>query len=173
MLRQFWPSEKIKAWEKELFPDGLSEDGNDATSNLICLTQTLHNWWNRGVFALKPIALSEDKRTLKIQFFWQREVLDKQPKMSLLTEPPSTQGLDGVTAANGARAKFLNVHGRLAKSGDIFELTTDNPEIRPLPSFQLLEMQWFLQRVLGMAGAAEVDEDVLDEDSDDISRYSS
>jgi hypothetical protein len=54
-------------------------------------------------------------------------------------------------------------------SGDIFELKIDNPEIRPLPSFQILEMQWFLQRVLGMAGAAEVDEDLLDEDEDDIS----
>jgi hypothetical protein len=40
-----------------------------------------------------------------------------------------------------------------------FEITTDNPEVRPLSSIALLEMQWFLQRVIGMAGAADVEED--------------
>ena len=43
---------------------------------------------------------------------------------------------------------------RLIKSGDIFELKTDDAIARPLPSFQLLEMQWFLTRIVGMAGAA-------------------
>ena len=40
------------------------------------------------------------------------------------------------------------------KSGDFFKLKTDDAEARPLPSFALLEMQWFLTRVVGMAGAA-------------------
>lgn len=39
----------------------------------------------------------------------------------------------------------------IAKSGDIFELTTDDFDARPLPSVKLLEMQWFLARVTGMA----------------------
>lgn len=34
-------------------------------------------------------------------------------------------------------------------------MITDNPRARPLPSFELLEMQFFLQCISGMAGAAE------------------
>ena len=43
---------------------------------------------------------------------------------------------------------------REIESGEIFELTTNNPETHPLPSWELLEMQWFLQRVVAMSGAA-------------------
>jgi len=44
----------------------------------------------------------------------------------------------------------------------------DDPIKKPLPSFELLELQWFLQRVQGMAGAADVnwEEPWLDTDSD-------
>ncbi|KAK9489245.1 hypothetical protein V1508DRAFT_458612 [Lipomyces doorenjongii] len=38
--------------------------------------------------------------------------------------------------------------------------TTNDPTTKPLPSFQLLEMQWFLQRVAGMAGAADSEEEI-------------
>jgi hypothetical protein len=48
---------------------------------------------------------------------------------------------------------------RRIKSGDLFELKTDDPDARPLPSMKLLEMRWFLQRVMGMAGAADELED--------------
>lgn len=40
----------------------------------------------------------------------------------------------------------------LIKSGEIFEIKTDDAVERPLPSFKLLEMRWFLDRVIGMAG---------------------
>jgi hypothetical protein len=57
---------------------------------------------------------------------------------------------------------------KLIKSGEFFELQTDDAIAKPLPSFKLLEMQWFLTRVVGMAGAAvPYDEDWGDEDSDD------
>lgn len=41
------------------------------------------------------------------------------------------------------------------KNGDIFEIKTYTPEARPLSSFKLLEMQWPLQRVIGMVSAME------------------
>ncbi|KAE8445098.1 hypothetical protein EG329_013700 [Mollisiaceae sp. DMI_Dod_QoI] len=43
------------------------------------------------------------------------------------------------------------------ESGDYFKFQTDDPKTKPLPSFQLLEMQWFLQRIQGMAGATDFD----------------
>ncbi|PLN79766.1 hypothetical protein BDW42DRAFT_194898 [Aspergillus taichungensis] len=46
-------------------------------------------------------------------------------------------------------------------SGDEITLQTDNPEIRPLPSVELLAMQWMLNRVKAISGAADISEDEL------------
>jgi hypothetical protein len=51
--------------------------------------------WNRGLFALKPLKLSHDRKTLTVQFFWQ--VLSNyeiDSEVDLLTETPSSKGLD-------------------------------------------------------------------------------
>ena len=42
------------------------------------------------------------------------------------------------------------------KSGQLLEMRTDNPEKRPLPSMALVEMQWHLQRIMDVAGAADM-----------------
>jgi len=54
------------------------------------------------------------------------------------------------------------------KSGDTFALTTFNPITHPLPSFELLEMQWHLNRIVSMSGAA----DIYDDDDDDDDHHS-
>jgi hypothetical protein len=46
--------------------------------------------------------------------------------------------------------------GPLYKPGQLLEITTDGQVKRPLPSMALLEMQWFLHRIMGMAGAADL-----------------
>jgi hypothetical protein len=43
------------------------------------------------------------------------------------------------------------------ESGQRIKIHTDDPDKKPLPSFELLELQWFLQRIQGMAGAADID----------------
>jgi hypothetical protein len=48
----------------------------------------------------------------------------------------------------------------------MFTFTTKDPQNLPLPSLELLEMQWVLQRLVGMCGAAEWPS--LDLDNDDI-----
>jgi hypothetical protein len=112
--------------------------------------------WGRGAFALKPVLESDDKMTLEVQFFWQEKQKDTQQTMSLLTTPSSTEGLDeNVGAYSGPQPLYRRIGGKRIQSGDYFKLQTDDPETKPLPSFQLLELQWFLQRVQGMAGAAD------------------
>jgi hypothetical protein len=148
-LKNFWPAEKVAAWEAQLFPKGMHEVGVERVYNLISLSPIAHVKWAAGQFALKPISLSDDKMTLKVQFFWQKEQ-DTQTTMSLLTAPFPTEGLEqhqdsGLT---NWRTK------QTIKSGDYFNLQTTDPTTKPLPSFQLLEMQWFLQRILGMTGGA-------------------
>jgi len=56
---------------------------------------------------------------------------------------------------------------RYIQSGDIFTFATDDPKIRPLPSWQLLDMQWVLQRLTAMSGA-EGTPDVDFYDDDDL-----
>ena len=82
--------------------------------------------------------------------------------MSLTTTPISTEGLK-----QSAGVWLFDKNGKKIQSGDLFELQTDDPIKKPLPSFELLELQWFLQRIQGMAGAVDVDwEDLLDMESD-------
>lgn len=92
-LKNFWPKEKVIAWEAELFPVGICDFGIERVYNLITLSCGAHRMWARGAFALKPISESDDKTTLKVQFFWQKKQQEAQTAMSLLTTPFSTQGL--------------------------------------------------------------------------------
>jgi hypothetical protein len=166
-LKNFWPETKVAAWEAELFPEGLHEVGVERVYNLITLSRTAHVAWGQGAFALKPISVSDDNMTLTVQFFWQKKQKDIQTAMSLSTKPFSTEGLDGLVhdSSTGSRSVLYNATDEKIKSGDYFDLHTTDPTTKPLPSFQLLEMQWFLQRILGMAGGVgDVDlEDLMDD----------
>jgi hypothetical protein len=156
-LKNFWPAEKVAAWEAELFPNGMHEVGEERVYNLITLSPDTHVRWAAGDFALKPISLSDDKMTLKVQFFWQKNQKDIQTTISLTTKPSSTEDLEENTGAFRDNPKPVLYNTRTKqeiKSGDYFDLQTTDPTTKPLPSFQLLEMQWFLQRVLGMTGGA-------------------
>jgi hypothetical protein len=158
LLENFWSKEKVAAWEAELFPRGRFEPGEEKVYNLVTLSVGAHRAWGQGAFALKPISESDDKMTFEVQFFWQEKQKDIQQTMSLLTRPSSTEGLDHNSGAfENASWLFVVRDKREIRSGDYFKLQTDDPETKPLPSFQLLELQWFLQRVQGMAGAADID----------------
>jgi hypothetical protein len=154
-LKDFWPEEKVATWVAQLFPRGLCGIGDERVDNRITLSSFAHDLWNGGAFALKPVSMSDDKTALTVQFFWQKRQANTKPAMSLLTTPYSTRGLEHNTAT-GAGINRLHDERRREeiKSGDVFELKTDDTAAKPLPSFQLLELQWFLTRVVGMAGAA-------------------
>ena len=94
--------------------------------------------------------------TMKIQFFWQKKQDHTQATISLSILPYSTQDLDIHQGDDGASQLPQAAGGRI-RSGHCFELQTDDPVRRPLPSFRLLQLQWFLQRIAGMAGAADID----------------
>jgi hypothetical protein len=157
LLSVFWPEEKINAWKAQLFPVGISEPGVDKVYNRISLSSDAHYIWGIGAFALKPISLSDDRMTLVVQFFWQKsQQQDTQQTISLTTTPFSTENKETYEGLYGTH-RLLNERDRRIKSGDYFTLHTDDPENRPLPSLLLLELQWFLQRVVGLAGAPNTD----------------
>jgi len=91
--------------------------------------------------------------------------------MSLLTKPEPSRGLDN--SEGNTILKSYRPGGPLTvmKSGDLITLTTDDPKVRPLPSFRLLQLQWFCQRVTRMSGAAEVYDEAFYDSDDDISNH--
>src|SRR4051794_37310728 len=148
-------------------PDSENPDvGVERCFNLISLSPNAHDMWNRGLFALKPLELSPDRKKLIVQFFWQVPGGYKiNSRIDLLTEPASSEGLE---IANENWLTRLENDGSTPRirSGERFTFTTKDPQNLPLPSLELLEMQWVLQRLVGMCGAAEWPS--LDLDDDDI-----
>jgi hypothetical protein len=55
-------------------------------------------------------------------------------------------------------------HFRLPESGTLFSITAKEPEL--LPSYDILELQWHLQKLAAMSAAADVDPDRFDDDDD-------
>ena len=175
LLKVFWDDDHVDKWRNKIFPDPQHPDtGVESCFNLICLTATAHTYWGNGNFALKPLKLSEDEKELTIQFFWQPQYNHKlHDHVDLLKEPLSSKGLNLVEKDKGKC--FLDrlledESSRRIRSGDIFTLTTDDPGSRPLPSWELLEMQWILQRITAMSGAAGTPELDLNDDDDINSR---
>jgi hypothetical protein len=99
--------------EAKLFPQGISEKGQEEVYNLISLAPTVHAIWRRGLFAFKPISESDDKKTLMVQFLWQEKQEGHFSKKDLTTTPISTEGLEQT-----AGVWLFNKNGKKIKSGD-------------------------------------------------------
>lgn len=163
VLRLFWVPEKIDAWEKQV----LGPDGTETCSNMMCLVNMAHKLWEKARFALKPLSLSEDQRALTVQFFWlpHYSYYAQMPSVKAPSPfPPSlsTSIVDGQPAAMLVR---LDTKSEIC-SGDNVTFKTDDPIGHPLPSMELLNMQWILHRVLALSGAADATDEELDPDSE-------
>ncbi|KIX07810.1 uncharacterized protein Z518_02464 [Rhinocladiella mackenziei CBS 650.93] len=171
LLHLFWDKDRIKKWKETIFQDSQNPNtGIDRCFNLISLDASVHVKWTKGLFALKPLRLSSDRKELTVQFFWQvPSNYDMASRIDLLTEPTSSEGLEVV--ANGHWLTRFEDDGslRAIRSGELVTLTTKDPENLPLPSVELFEMQWVLQRLVGMSGAAgwpilDLDDENVDDD---------
>jgi len=162
VLRQFWSEEHVNSWYNAVFPTG-----TEVVQNLICLSPDAHSFHGRGFFALEPREISDNKERLKVKFFWLRRYkYSEGAKVDILSRPSLPGNLDPGPDEPG----LLNVQTRREiRSGDEIWLETKDPENLPLPDWRLLEMQWFLNRVVAMSGAAEPRED-FDEEDDSFTR---
>lgn len=169
LLDFFYEPERLNRWRAQIFRDPSNPSKtSDGCHNMICLDSAAHDLWARGLFALHPVVLFDDQKEITVQFFWQRKPSHHRlESVDLLNPPLSVRDL---TSGDGT---FLYVpdeedetKGKKIKSGDIFIFKTANPETHPLPSFDLLEMQWHLNRIVSMSGAAAV-YDESDDDNDD------
>jgi hypothetical protein len=67
------PHRKSKSGKTELFTaaNGGDETGRDKVENRICRFISVSDYWYSGFFALEPIDMFNDQKTLTMQFFWQ------------------------------------------------------------------------------------------------------
>ncbi|KAJ9239662.1 hypothetical protein DTO169E5_4174 [Paecilomyces variotii] len=157
MLEMYWSPTKIEAWQRQVTGPALTEH----CANLICLTPSARRLWEKARFALKPFEPSEDKKKMQVQFFWMPT--HQYSKFVRWTMPPSIPS-DLKCGNLGAKLWNGNQDKRMI-SGDMITITTENPDTNPLPSFDLLQMQWILHRLVAISGAADVtDEELEDED---------
>ncbi|KAF2187521.1 hypothetical protein K469DRAFT_569572 [Zopfia rhizophila CBS 207.26] len=166
-LEMFWPEEKVKSWRKKIFRSDIpGTAGTETVENMVSLTATLHRFHSAGAFALRPVHKSDDGTRLELEFHW-LVVQQRDPavELDLLTEPLSSR--DRIESSDQFWFARRDENGTVSRlcSGDRFEMVTDDPVNKPLPDAGLLEMQWHLQRILAMSGAAGWREEDFDRDS--------
>ncbi|KAG2411624.1 hypothetical protein HFD88_009180 [Aspergillus terreus] len=159
LLNLFWSDKTIAKWEEHIS----GPEGTEVINNLLCLSKSVHGLWHKARFALEPVAMSEDKTSLILRFWWLP--VRKYSKWVRVTDAPS---LPSDLDAGPFNAKLWDcVTEERIRSGRLFTVTTADPESMPLPSFELLRMQWILNRVAAMCSAADVAEEEFVEFFDD------
>lgn len=167
LISIFWPRGKIRLWKE------LVSHGPDACFNSIYISPEIHRMWRMGVFALRPLEYNAMMTELEVEWHWQpkqeHSIYDSVPLNKL---PLSSSGLDSTKAKSNQPIYLLVEFSpeviRRVKTGDRFVFKTENPEHLPLPSKDLLEFQFHLQRIVSIAGAAGVDRPGSNYDDNDI-----
>lgn len=151
---------KLNAWKKAVEQGGLAE----RCDNMLSMSPSVAAYWQHHLFALKPIELSEDRTSMKVQFFW----LPAPPlNLEYMTSRPNLPE-DLSTPGDDIKLWDCRIERKII-SGHIITLVTDHPEERPLPSWYLLEMDWFLRRLSVIAGLMGYIDNELEDYEDDSS----
>lgn len=162
-LKVFWADSKVMAWHNMIQTNLKTE----FLANLVTMKKDVHAAWDNCEFALKPIPPSDgedpDPNSMRVEFHWLKVHPRVAPMVSLLAVPdfPTHQscGRDNLKLWDCITEKKVC-------SGEVIVLTTDDPKNFPLPSQELLWMQWHLNRVGALCGGAEAVDTKIDDDSD-------
>jgi len=143
------------------------EQKTEVCENLVTLCPNAHAYWTKARFALKPLDVAADGKSMDVQLFWLRPY-KRQRLISLKSRPKLPDDLE----ESAANMKLYNhLTDQKLCSGDKITLHTDDPENKPLPSKELLEMQWVLHRLVALSGGAEVLTTRYDSDDDNNLDY--
>lgn len=137
--------------------------------NLLTLAPSVHKYHERTLFALKPENISEDGKILTATFYWMPRIVHSSPTIRLSTTPsiPHDLTMRG-DASRSVRLYDVPTDTKIC-SGDKIRIQTDDPEKLPLPSMELLSLQWVLQRVAVLTGAGEMEAEMKSDDDSDYS----
>ncbi|DAA77934.1 TPA_exp: Uncharacterized protein A8136_5637 [Trichophyton benhamiae CBS 112371] len=157
LLQLFWTERRVNTWMAAAFPRGTTE----VVENLLCFAPTIYRWHSKGLFGLQPIRRSDDGKEFTVKFYWLPLRKPAAQGVDLLTDPTIPEDLVGIAKDYRAWNTFT---GEEIASGREIVLTTRDPENLPLPSWDLLDLQWTLQRLVALRGAADVFADTIDDD---------
>ncbi|KAL4910399.1 hypothetical protein BDW74DRAFT_173856 [Aspergillus multicolor] len=149
-VRMLWGCETVNQWVSRIsLPDATKRQ---ICSNLLTLSLHVEQLWRRGRFALKPIKLSPDRTTLEVRFFW-------LPKCKYSADVPliTVPVLPGSILEGPGNTKLFDcLTGQAIPSGTgakgTITFRTSDPDTLPLPSVELLEMQWTFNRIVALSG---------------------
>jgi hypothetical protein len=160
VLRLFWAETRVNSWYNAITTDS----GAEIVANLLTLAPHAYAYHRRAYFALQPQKLSEEKRHLTVGFHWIPEISKLPKRIDILTKAEISNNLD-MSGIPGRCVKLFCVQNdQKICSGDEITFKTEDPEKMPLPSCELLDMHWVLQRLSALAGAAEVEDDIIESD---------
>jgi hypothetical protein len=174
LLSAFWSPQQIEVWQSKIFRDPHDPSKpTDACFNLLCLSSNLHRMWGKGLFALRPLDYNADMTEPEVEWYWQPHKDHNPGDLVPLTKIPlSSRDFDSVVV-DGVTYEHIFRGGRSLKSGQKFVLRTEDPERLPLPSKELLDLQWNLNRIVAMAAAGELyqEEEFTDDDDTVVRRW--
>jgi hypothetical protein len=133
------------------FENEILTKGTEVCDNYICMSPDTHIYWDQHRFALKPLKVDADRKSMEVQFFWMPKTQFKR-EQNLLQMPDLKPNM----TPDEAKGYLYNfVLGKVVCSGDIITLKTKDPEKHPLPNVYSLQLQWFLHRLASIRGASE------------------
>lgn len=168
LLKIFWGAEKLASWQAELYrnPENPTKAA-DTIKNLICMGPEIHKMWSNAHCALRPLGYNGQKTELALEWHWlPKEHHNFDNEVDITKVPSPTMGLD-CTAGQHNHVRVLiktpPEAPRGLKTGDRILMMTPDPDNLPLPSHELLDLQFHLQRLSSMAAAADVDDEYEDD----------
>lgn len=170
ILQMFWGTERKERLQRLIFGDPNTISPNSKTLinglyNMITLSPDAHNAWAEGDFTLEPLK----------EGFSQYEMRARIQYMPRHIENPKTLGVDvdpvGIEIKPLQNSDLLVDRENFSPivDGQIIMFKTSDTVDSPLPHPDLLMLQYFLIRVLRMAGRAGQDMLQTFESDDDVS----
>jgi hypothetical protein len=90
-LISFWPEEIIDKWKKVVS----TKQKTKVCKNLITLSPNAHAYWAKALFALKPLSVAANGKSIDVQLFWLRPY-KQQRFIPLITRPELPNDLKGL-----------------------------------------------------------------------------
>ncbi|CAG8364931.1 unnamed protein product [Penicillium salamii] len=169
-LVSFWGKAKVSIWRELLRRN--SKINVYQIFNLINVDVSVCRCWAFGYAAVRPISVNAEKTEMKIAFHWfprpeRLGNIKKNDHVSILQNEFQDMRFRPGETPEGRSCIPTLLGGRpvsMVASGHIFTVKTDNKDVRPLPSFDLLELRWHLSRIAAFQGAADNEDGDCDYD---------